>query len=572
VIPIALFFLVAGNIFETEDNRNFEILLAGLEELREDPVDLNTAGFDDLSRIPYLTPNDIIKVIDHRQRFGYFDLIRDLLKVPGFNRILVSAIEPYVRISVRKFKVRSGSVRIRGQQAWARSGSEEFYTATKTRWNDYRLTLITEQDPYETSYLDYLACGLTVNEDHRTFALGKYDLDLGSGILFSAIGTFFQGLDFQMISHERGIIPHSSTRENGGLFGAALSDSLPIRYTVFYSHQALDGRVDSLGRAWSLDESGEHADSASRLRRDRIQEELFGYDLKRDLGGLRLSHTAYWCGYSPPFVAEDSFRRFYGDRFWMTGLNLRHAGPGYALFGEIARADRNRIGGLFGFSGAFPVIDFNLAGKYFPDGFYSPKGIEADDGRCQMNITVADRSPVADLSAGLNLTEYLSEDSTRYDCRINLGREIGRFDARLILRWQFDEKFLTLNASRAVVRFQPRDPLYFELRLEDKHCNATVPRQRGVFGALEAGLDLKRWSARIRYGLFDTDSYLTRIIAYEPGLPGTVNNRPLYDRGRYGFLLVTLKPADLLAFNVKFSVLERDSLSCHIGGQVDVKW
>jgi hypothetical protein len=572
VITIALVFLIGGNIFETEDPRNFEALLDGLEELRDNPIDLNTAGYDDLGRIPYLTLSDIVKIIDHRQRFGYFDRVRDLLKVPGFNRTLLEMIEPYLRISIRKFKFKAGSIRVRGQQTLTRTGSEELYTATKTRWNDYRLTLITEQDPYESSYLDYLACGLTVNEDFRTFAFGKYDLDLGSGILFSSIGTFFQGLDFQMISHERGIIPYSSTRENGGLFGAALSDSLWIKYTVFYSHQKLDGRVDSLGRAWSLDESGEHADSASRLRQDRIQEELFGYDLKQDLGGVRLSQTTYWCGYAPAFVTEDSFRRFYGDRFWMTGLDLRHAGPGYALFGEIARADRNRIGGLFGFSAGFPYIDFNLAGKYFPDGFYSPKGIEADNGRCQLSLLAGDRSPVADLSVGLNLTENLAEDSTRYDCRINLGRAIGWFDAKLILRWLFDEKFLTLNASRAAIRFQPRNPLYFELRIEDKNYNATDPTQRGVFGALEAGLDLKHWAARIRYGLFDTDSYATRIIAYEPGLPGTVNNRVLYNRGGYGFLLMTFRPADPVALNVKLSVLERDSLSCHIGGQVDVKW
>jgi hypothetical protein len=572
VIPVILYFLVSGGIFETEDPRNFEILLDGLEELRDNPIDLNTAGFDDLSRIPYLAPKDIIKIINYRTRFGYFNHLSELLRISGFNKILLAAIEPYIRISVRKFKFRSGSERVRAQKTWNQTGSEEVYTATRARWNDYRLTLITEQDPHETSYLDYLCAGLTVNEDFRAFALGKYDLDLGSGILFSSIGSFFQGLDFQMISHERGVIPYSSTRENGGLFGGALSDSLFIKYTLFYSNQKLDGRVDSLGQAWSLDESGEHVDSASRARRDRIREEIFGYDFKRDFGAVRLSHTTYWCMYDPAFAAADSFRKFYGDRFWMTGLNLRHEGSGYSLFGEIARGDRNRVGGLFGFSGVFPYVDFNIAGKYFPEGFYSPKGIEADNGRYLMNITLAQSSKIADLSAGLNLTDNTTEDSTRYDLKLNVGREIGRFDARLLLRWLFNEDVLALAASRVVVRAMPWDFLYVELRLEDKNSFLTSPQERGVFGALEAGLNFKRWAAKIRYGLFDTDSYGTRIIAYEPGLPGTVNNRALYNRGRYGFLLLTYKPLEKVALNIKLSALERDSLTEHIGGQVDVKW
>jgi len=572
VIPIILSFLISGGIFETEDTRNFDILLAGLEELRDNPVDLNTAGFDDLSRIPYLSPNDIIKIINHRGRYGYFNQTRELLKIPGFNKTLLATIEPYITISVRKFKIKSGSERIRSQKTWERNGSEELYTATKSRWNDYRLTLITERDPYESSYLDYLCAGLTVNEDFRTFALGKYDLDLGSGILFSSIGSFFQGLDFQTISHERGVIAYSSTRENGGLFGGALSDSLFLKYTLFYSNQKLDGRVDSLGQAWSLDESGEHVDSASMERKDRIHEEIYGYDIKYDFGGLRVSHTSYRCGYAPSFVTTDSFRRFYGDRFWMTGLNLRYTGPEYALFGEIARADRNRVGGLFGFSGVFPYVDFNIAGKYFPEGFYSPKGIEAENGRYLMNITLAHRSKIADLGVGLNLTDNTTEDSTRYDLKLNAEREIGRFDLRLLLRWLFNEDVLTLAASRVVIRVMPWDFLDVELRLEDKNAFATLPQERGVFGALETGLDLKWWAAKIRYGLFDTDSYGTRIIAYEPGLPGTVNNRTLYNRGRYGFLLLTLKPLDSVSFNFKLSILERDSLTAHIGGQVDVKW
>lgn len=572
MIPVFIAFLFFTNIFETEDNRDFETLIAGLEDLRDSPVDINTAGFDQFAAIPYLSLNEIIKIVDYRTRRGFFNHTRDLLKVPGFTKVLLATIEPYVTVSARRFQLKNFTERVRLQTTPGQDRAEGFYTATKAGWNDYRTAIVTEKDPYEASYLDYCAAGLVVREDFRTFALGKYDLDLGSGAMFSSIGSFFQGLDFQMLSHERGVIPYTATRENGGLFGGVLSDSLFLKYTLFYSNQKLDGRVDDSGYARSLDESGAHVDSASRARQDRISEELLGYDLKYDFAGLQVSQTAYFCRYAPPFASADSFREFYGDRFWMTGANLRYFGSNCALFGEAARADRNRFGGLFGFSAVFPHVDFNLAAKYFPDGFYSPKGIEAEAGRYVMTIALANRSKVVDLDASLNLTEDLAEDSTRYDIKWNFGKEVGIFSTRLLMRWVFDETILTLAGSRAIIRASPRDFLYAELRLEDKNSYADITPERGWFGALEAGLKFKRWGAIVRYGLFDTDSYATRIIAYEPGLPGTLNNRMLYNRGRYGFALLTFKPLTRVAFNFKYTVLERDSLTAQFGGQVDVKW
>ena len=85
-----IFFLLSilyidADIFETDEGKDYEILLRDLEILRDNPLNLNSASFDELIGIPYLSMTDCMKIIDYREKHGYFDSARDLLKIPGFD-------------------------------------------------------------------------------------------------------------------------------------------------------------------------------------------------------------------------------------------------------------------------------------------------------------------------------------------------------------------------------------------------------------------------------------------------------------------------------------------------------
>ncbi len=572
MILFLLVCLTGADALETEDSARVDIILYELDDLRRHPININDADAEELCRLPFLDQGLTEAIVRYRRRAGGLRDPDDLRRVPGITLALMEQIRPYIRTSVRAVSPRPVTQRIQLRADPARSGTNELYTATKVNNGDLRAALITEKDPRESSYLDYWAAGLVTQYDQRSFALGRYDLDLGAGTMLSSMGSFFSTLDFRMISRERGIKPYTSTLENGGFFGAAFSDSIPLRYTFFYSNLDRDGRIDDDGNARSFDDSGDHADSAGLARQDRINEDLAGYHIQHRIGGLKIGHSAYTGAYRPAFACGDSAYDFYGRRFWMTGVDMRYGVPGFLVFSELARSHRDRIGGIFGFSAARPPLFFQVAGKYFPRGFFSPKGGEALDGHSITTITARYRSRIVLLGSEMIARRDLRDDSTRYDVTIWGEKEAGMVDGKILLRWRWNDSRSALTGSRATIRITPWRLLYAEARLEDKADPLPDPVGRGFFGGLEIGVVGQWFGFKTRLGWFDVDDYACRIIAYEPDLPGVVNNRVLYNQGRYGFILGTIKPVAWGELSVKYAVMDRDSLTGQIGGQVDVKW
>lgn len=64
----------------------------------DDPVVLNSAGFDDLRRLPGVGPKRAEAILALRQRLGRFRQVEDLLKVKGIGRSTLRKLRPLVRI------------------------------------------------------------------------------------------------------------------------------------------------------------------------------------------------------------------------------------------------------------------------------------------------------------------------------------------------------------------------------------------------------------------------------------------------------------------------------------------
>ena len=560
-------------IFKTEQDIDFELIVKDLEDLQSHPLDINSATVEELARIPYLSSNNAIRIVEYRDRHGPFRQVDDLLNIPGFDRTLVETISPFVTVGIKRVEVKKIAARFRSKTELPREEqSAEYYTKLGFLFDQYGIHVVTEKDAYESQFFDHYAAGLFVDDGVRKFALGKYNLDLGAGVVLSAVGSFFRGIDFRIMLNERGLIPYTSAIENGGFFGAAFSDSFFVNYKLFYSNQKLDGRIDSLGYARSLDPSGNHIDSLSLSRKDQINEEIFGYDIRYRWANMLISSRSYLCNYAPVFAATDSQARFYGENFFITSVEFRYFGESFVMFSEVARSWQSRVGGIFGFSAAFPYIDLNLAGKYFPVGFYSPKGIEATANLAGGVLDVKHRSRIVDVGAVLTLDNKLSEDTTRYDMKLSFAKRVGILNARVNFRRRYRAERKDLSGSEVLLRLKITRFLFFDLRFEEKSVY-DEQIESGIFGALEIGLDFKKLDLRARYGIFDTDSYAARIYAYEIDLPGIVNNRMLYGDGDYGFVYLSVRPIQQIKLGLKYSTVRRDSISdTQIGGQIDFRF
>ena len=574
MILLCLFIITITDdiIFKTEQNIDFELILRDLEYLRSRPIDLNSASVEELAQITFLTLNSSIKIVRYRERYGAFNSVRDLLNITGFDKALVDMIRPYVVVGIKRVDVKKIAARARMQtELPAEKESSEYYSRLNLLVDQYGFHAVTEKDEYESRFFDHYAVGLMVDDGKRKFALGKYNLDLGAGAVLSTVGSFFRGIDFRIMLKERRILPYTSTTENGGFFGAAFSDSFFINYTLFYSNQRLDGRVDSLGFARSLDESGIHVDSLSLSRVDQINEEILGYDIRYRRSNMLISNRAYHCTYDPPFVTNDSVAKYYGQDFFTTSVEFRYFDDAFVMFSEVARSWKNRIGGIFGFSAVFPYIDFNLAGKYFPSGFYSPKGIEVMANFAGGTIDIKHHGPFVDVGLNFTLDNKLDEDTTRYDLKLNFAKQVGILNARVNFRRRFRDEEKDLSGSEVLLRISPLRFMFLDLRFEEKSVYREAI-ESGVFGALEVILDFKNLDVRARYGIFQTDSYDSRIYAYEIDLPGIINNRMLYGKGEYGFVYISVRMLRNIKLGMKYSMINLDSASdTHIGGQLDIR-
>lgn len=558
--------------WETEEQKDFEVLLLDLENIKNNPIDINTAGLNDLTKIPFLKVVDCLRIIGYREKYGLFESVDDLYKVAGLDKSLIEEIKPYVAVKTKPVKLKQFENRVRVQKDIKEYGSEEYYTRTILDVNDYRVFLITEKDPFENSFVDYYSAGVVIDENKRKFVLGKYNLDFGPGVMLSSVGSFFQGIDFRLLTHERGIIPYTSAIENSGFFGAALSDSLLLNYCLFYSNQKLDGRIDTAGYACSFDQSGNHIDSASIARKDRIREEIFGYNLEYRNNNIEISQRAYWSEYEPPFVCEDSLVGFYGRNYWLAGVGGKYYAEQFIVFAEVCRSFQNRFGGIFGWTGLLPYnFEFNLATKYFSPGFYAPKGAEAEKDYLGAYFDLENSSPLVNVGTSLNIYTDNIADSNNYDVRLNLSRSFRVAETKIQFRWLYREVEKELSGSKAFLRIRPKKFLYLDLRLEDKYSYEDTLK-KGIFGAVELGLETKIINAKIRYGIFDTDSYSARVYAYEPDLPGIINNRTLYGTGNYGFVYFSFNPVKAIKFSFKYFAMAKDSLTQRIGAQLDTKF
>ncbi len=563
------------SIFETDNPYNFEVILKDLEDLRRNPIDLNSAGLKELLKIPYLTPGDALKIIDYRRRFHYFNAPADLYKIPGFDKELIELIQPFITVGKGsgEFKKFNTRFRIQDELPYSYSGCR-FYTRTQVWTDQYHLFLVTEKDPDEENFFDYFSPGFVIDEGSRRFALGRYNLDFGNGIVLSPLGSFFNVYDFHLLINERGVMPYTSVMENNGFFGAAVSDSIFVRTTIFYSHQKLDGRIDSAGFARSFDPDGEHTDSLSFSRMDQIDEEIWGYDLCYKKSSFSLGNRFYRCYYNPPFASDDSLTGFYGRKFWMSSFNIKYTTGNFFLFGESARTFHNRWGGIFGFTSTFPLCDFNLAGKFFPRGFYSPKGSVVEEDYAGGVLAIKNISRIGRFEFIFGLDNELTSDTIQRVFRLNFEKRLAMMDAHLQYRWRCTEDIRDLYNYKIFLRIGPGSRVFFDIRFNGRYVlDDEEGWEKGLFFSLEGVYKTRRIDLRLRGGRYITDSYDSRVYVYEIDLPGVINNRPFYNRGYYGFIYVAVKPFSILKLTSKYSVqFKEDERIKKIGAQLDIEF
>ena len=383
--------LESNGIENTEDG--YEDLVATLLYLAAHPLNVNTAGFDSLKMLYFLSDSQIDQLLAFRKKFGRLDHPSELLLVTGFGQRDLDNILPFIFCGTEKEGEAPTFYRLVKHEMIARA------YATLPRQEGYRLyppedfdtekdyeikrrnrfqgaplgTLLKYKfvsgtrfqagctfanDPGEGYFTRHQPLGFDFLSAHvkwggektvRQVIVGDFRLQWGQGLV--AWSGFTSGKSDMAVSHEKagkGFSPYTSTDENKYLRGMAVSLALAEHVFLdgFASYKKTDATLveaDTLEQedwlAVSLYESGYHRNENECDKKHRLKEFASGISLQWNHPEYRVTANALYYNFSPGLVPGDRLYQQYNedgeDRF-LASLDYRLLFRRFCFFGETA--------------------------------------------------------------------------------------------------------------------------------------------------------------------------------------------------------------------------------------------
>lgn len=325
-----------------EENAEDSGILEDFEYLQENPININTASYQELSRLPGIDDFIINGIILYRTQNKKFQYLDDLLNVPEISQDYYRQIIPFVTLQSKlKESIRrpidsmpeeiSPTIPTMWQQVSVRQRASmdvqdrrafkvgkyqgnkiKVYERIKADVTDHIVFgFIHEKDAGEINYFDYLNGYVQfknwspefLDENIMFSAIaGAYQAGYGQGLLmWNAFGF---GKSSEVINSVKrrgiGIRPYLSSDENKYLWGGGVSVrnlSTETKIELFASHNKMDGRqnlrentfadIDEQAYYYefSFDFSGFHRDSSEDSKRGKLPLNILGFNIQQEIIG-----------------------------------------------------------------------------------------------------------------------------------------------------------------------------------------------------------------------------------------------------------------------------------------------
>lgn len=444
------------------------------------------------------------------------------------------------------------------------------------------------------SSFDFYSAHFTIRDIGfiRSMTIGDFQLAYGQGLV-AWTGLAF-GKTPEAISIKKnpyGILPYTSVNEAFFKRGAAISlGKGPLTLDVFYSSKKFDGTLsDTLNNEETFSsffESGYHRSPNELDKKNSIREKFFGGHLrftKNRFGiGITATHTEFDKTLNPSSSLYNQFY-FRGSKLTNLGADYQYLWRNVSLFGEVARSDNGAVAYLNGAMFALdPKVSFSVLNRNYPRNYHSltsnplressnainEKGTyfgmmikperrftltayydvfsfpwlrytvhsptEGYEYLVQMMFTPNRRLNMYVRYRMQSKPENASGDVTPVDVPIEVNQRNYRYDVVAKVSRAF-----TLHSRIELVRFHKADA--------DPE-NGFVILQDVTFKPLSAPV-----SFSLRYALFDTKSYNSRIYAYENDVLYSYSIPSYYYKGQRYYLTLRYKVKKGIDFWARYS-------------------
>lgn len=371
----------------------WENLFEELSDLKENPLNINSATKEQLERFPFLNSQLIENILYYLYKYGAMVSINELMVVEDMDLATFRLLKPFITCQPLEEKTHTPTLKSilkYGKQElsarmdiplYTRAGYQPF-TSDYIKENPNKRYLgpsFYHNLRYKFRYTDKVYIGFTAEKDPgepffagnnkkgydyyspyfyirdfgkiRALALGNYRLNYGYGLVMNT--DFNMGKTTALntlLNRERGIKKHSSTDEYNYFQGIAGSIQFSEHFTAdaFYSYRQMDGIVDNRFIT-SLKEDGYHRIPRDYEKKNSLTNQLIGSNIQYNGKNFELGLTAVYNFFNK--VLNPTYRPY--NKYYPRGSDFFNLGANYKFFlkkltwmGEVAMDKDRRMAAL----------------------------------------------------------------------------------------------------------------------------------------------------------------------------------------------------------------------------------
>jgi hypothetical protein len=588
-----------------------------LYELAENPVNLNSSRVEEIARLFFLSDFQVKALADYSRTTGRIVSFNELANIPGFDRATAEMIIPFSTITAQEVTI-PDSVALRsisltnltvktGKTDTTSLGSPlkvltkyKFITGTfsggftieKDQGEEF-LCPGTLSPDFFSANIAYRGKGLV-----RNVILGDYSARFGQGTnINTGISTGLSLTSQGYMSATNEIKPYTSTDENIFFRGLATVISIKnIDVSVLYSRNKIDATTGSAtGIAGdyieSFYKSGTHNTSSLLLKKDAVSESVLGINLSYNLRSIRLgmawSENRFSLPVKPDYTNPEKIFSFRGETnnvisFYYNSLLRR-----FLIFGEGSANDLKKYSIVQGLSvrPSDRLTANFLFWKYSP-GFTSfhGKGPGGSTGSYSENSLLANFTCEAAkhlfITGGICIRQF---PWLKYRCSspsYGVKREVGikyiasdhlRFD--LLHSYQLSMlnspesgkipvlKQTISRSIKIVIRYSVYNNLTLGTRIDYRIIDPAS--RKGILLLEEISCRMRSIPVSwwLRYSVFRTDDYDSRIYTWENDLLYSFNIPAFYGTGSRCYIMAGWKLSGKVELRFKYGILSDSNSS-----------
>jgi hypothetical protein len=594
---------------ENSDPDAVNIYIEKLQELRENPVKINSSGEEEISRLFFLSDFQIKALADYAHSAGKIISVYEIANIPGYDKETVEMMISFISLE-SKLIVKADSTKLHNSlltNLTYKSGSEDVYSigSPVKVLTKYKFTaggcsggLTLEKDQGERFLSgnpplpDFLSAYIAYNGSRliRRIIIGDYSARFGQGTnINTGIRTGLSLSSPGYMSSRNEIKQYTATDENNFFRGIAAEFAINnFGVSLFYSKNFSDATLgSSSGSSNDYVEnfytSGLHTSSSQLMKKDAITDLAHGINLSYNFINLRCGLTWSEDRLSLPVKQSDTIPEkvfdFGGDKNSLYTIYYNTLIKRILMYGEFSTNDNFKKAFVQGLSfRPSDRLSINLLYRKYDAGYITLHGrgpgssYETGNEQGIIGNFTFEAAKHLFISGGCNIQHFPWLKYRNSSPSSGIKKEIAaRFlpTEKIVIEAIFNNRVSTFDSEttgipkqieittrdiRGSIRYTLNDNLTFGTRFDYKLVNPSG--SEGTMMLQDINYRFRRIPITLwfRYCLFNTDDWDSRIYAYENDLLYSFSIPALSGEGSRSYIMVKWEIGDFADIRFKYSI------------------